>query len=288
MLYMRRLLSFLCLLTASVAAHAESGLWYGVDAVHDFNKRLSMELGIGSRLEDGWSRYTRYDVAGGLDWKALPWLKIGVGYDFIRDYSPEETKVKYKDDDPTQRITGFNVDQSYWRSKHRLFLDITGKLKCGRFTFSLRERYQYTRYAPIDNLEEYKYRYFQEYDDPSEITRPYLPAEMSDGSIRYFELDPERTELENKTAKDKHYLRSRIGIEYNIRHCPLTPFVNYEVANDFGSRLSLVRQRAQAGFDYKVKKGHTLSLAYLYQHGEKEETGDADLHILSVGYKFKF
>ena len=111
---------------------------------------------------------------------------------------------------------------------------------------------------------------------------------MPDGTVRYFELDPERTELEKKSAKDKHYLRSRLSVEYNIRHCPLTPFVSYEVANDLGESLQLVRQRAQAGFDYKIRKGHTLSLAYLYQHGEKEETGDADFHVLSLDYKFKF
>lgn len=286
---MKKHLLALCFIAASGAAHAESGLWYGIDATHDFNKRLALDLSLGSRIEeDGWSRYTRYDVAGGLDWKALSWLKLGIGYDFIRDYSPEEIKVKYKDDDPAQRVTGFNVDESYWRSKHRLFFDITGKLKCGRFTFALRERYQYTRYTPIDNLKEYKYRYRQEYANAAEVPNPYLTAVMPDGTVRYFELDPERTELEKKSAKDKHYLRSRLSVEYNIRHCPLTPFVSYEVANDLGESLQLVRQRVQAGFDYKIRKGHTLSLAYLYQHGEKEETGDADFHVLSLGYKFKF
>ena len=29
-------------------------------------------------------------------------------------------------------------------------------------------------------------------------------------------------------------------------------------------------------------------MAYLYQHGENEDNGDANLHVLSVGYKFKF
>ena len=110
---MKKHLFALCFIAASGAAHAESGLWYGIDATHDFNKRLALDLSLGSRIEeDGWSRYTRYDVAGGLDWKALSWLKLGIGYDFIRDYSPEEIKVKYKDDDPAQRVTGFNVDES--------------------------------------------------------------------------------------------------------------------------------------------------------------------------------
>ena len=47
-------------------------------------------------------------------------------------------------------------------------------------------------------------------------------------------------------------------------------------------------QRLQVGGDYKVNKGHTITMAYLYQHGENEDNGDANLHVLSVGYKFKF
>lgn len=285
---MHRIALLSLLLLSALAAKAESGLWYSIDAAHDFNKRLSTEFSLGSRIEDGWSRYTRYDLAASVSWKALPWLKVGGGYDFIRDYKAEDWTVKYKNDNPDSYVNGFNVDEAFWRSKHRIFLDVSGKLRAGRFTFSLRERYQYTHYAPVDGLKEWKYRYFREYDDPTAIERPYIPYTMPDGSVRYFELDESRTDIERKSAKDRHYLRTRLGVEYNIRHCPLTPFATYEVANDLGKRMDLVRQRVQVGSDYKVKKGHTISLAYLYQHGENEDKGNNDLHVLSVGYKFKF
>ena len=285
---MRRTLLFSLMCLAVFVAKAEGGLWYGIDATHDFNKRLSAEFSLGSRVEDGWSRYTRYDLAASVSWKALSWLKIGGGYDFIRDYNAEEIVTKYKDDNPANRVTGFNVDEAFWRTKHRLFADVTGKWRAGRFTFALRERYQYTRFTPVDGLREWKYRYFREYESPAEIERPYIPYTMADGTVRYFELDESRTDYEEKSAKDRHYLRSRFGVEYNIRHCPFTPFATYEVSNNLGKRLQLVRQRLQVGGDYKVKKGHTVTMAYLYQHGENEDNGDANLHVLSVGYKFKF
>lgn len=284
----RYLLLSLMLLTFSMVK-AESGLWYGIDATHDFNKRLSTEFSLGSRIEDGWSRYTRYDLAASLSWKALDWLKIGGGYDFIRDYNAEEITTKYKDDDPTKYVNGFNVDESFWRSKHRLFVDLTGKLRAGRFTFAIRERYQYTHFAPVGEVKEWKYRYVRQYDSPDEVENPYIPYTMPDGSVRYFELkNADDPELESKKSKDRHYLRSRFGVEYNIRHCPFTPFATYEVSNNFGKRLQLVRQRVQVGGDYKVKKGHTVSMAYVFQHGENEDDGDANLHVISVGYKFKF
>ena len=100
---MRRTILLFLMCLAVFVAKAEGGLWYGIDATHDFNKRLSAEFSLGSRVEDGWSRYTRYDLAASVSWKALSWLKIGGGYDFIRDYNAEETVTKYKDDNPANR-----------------------------------------------------------------------------------------------------------------------------------------------------------------------------------------
>lgn len=294
---MRRIYILFLLFAIFFNAHAqtESGLWLGVDATHDFSKKWSTDISIGGRLEDNWSSFTRYDAALGFDYKPYKWLKLGFGYDFIRDHSSAENSIKFKkntdgsiryDSDGNAVVRGWSRNEAYWRSKHRFYFDVTGKLKAGRFTFSLRERYQYTLYAEANYIQNKFYEEMDE-EDFEDYTGEYFgPYTDKYGDLYYFGFT--EADEDTKNVKHKHYLRSRLGAEYNIRHCPVTPFANYEIANDLGDGLSVVRHRVQAGIDWKVAKGHNISAAYLFQHGAKEETGDADLHVLSIGYQFKF
>lgn len=307
---------FIILLSAfalSSTAQSESGLWLGADVSYGITDRLGAELEIGGRLEDDFSTFTRYDAALGFDFKATKWLKVGAGYDFIRDYSAGEApSIVYKkdpnspdglrhDSDGNLVVNGFNAESDYWRTKHRAYLDLTEKWKAGRFEFSLRERYQYTRYAPVGDVE-FKYRDELERQPALGYISPwagshadYVPAGAESfvgpyvdeyGDSYWYGL----TDVDGKKAKDKHYLRTRLAIDYNIRHCPVTPFVSYEPAFDLGDSFSVVRQRFTVGVDCNLtaNKQHALSVAYLYQHGAQEEAGNADLHILSIGYKFSF
>lgn len=293
---MRKTLLLLLSATAlGASAQSESGLWLGADVSYDITRRLGAEFELGTRFEDDFSRLTRYDAALGIDYKLLPWLKLGAGYDFIRDYSPGEAPtIVYKkdanspdglrhDSDGNLVVNGYNAEASYWRTKHRVYLDATGKWKAGRFSFSLRERYQFTAYAPVSDVE-LRYRDELEERDLSSYSGPYAgPYVDSEGDSYWYGL----TNIRSKDAKSKHYLRSRLAVDYNIRHCPLTPFASYEIANDLGDAFSIVRHRATVGFDWTLtrNKQHTLSLAYAYQHGAHEEVGNSDLHIISLGYK---
>lgn len=301
---MRRTLTALSTLFAlGATAQSQSGLWLGADASYDINRRLATEIELGTRLEDDFNRFTRYDAAIGFDYKALPWLKVGAGYDFIRDYNAGETEVLYRlgpdnkpdlDSDGNRIVKGVNIDEPAWRTKHRLYVDLTEKCRFGRFTFSLRERYQYTRITPT---EVYEWRFRDEYDADeysSFITRYpdqgqfFGPLVGDDGEDYYYRLGKDG--FDTKKAKDRHYLRTRLAVNYNIRRCPLTPFASYELANDLGDAFSIVRHRVTAGFDLNLtrNKQHALSLAYLYQNGAQEEAGQADMHIITLGYKFSF
>ena len=90
-----------------------------------------------------------------------------------------------------------------------------------------------------------------------------------------------------RKAKNVHYLRSRLQMSYNIRHCPLEPFVSYEFSNDLGNALHLDKTRLMAGSDWKINKKHTLSVAYVYQNGADDDASN-DIHVIDIGYKFKF
>lgn len=297
----KHLLTLSALFALSAAAQndvgsssSEGALWLGADASYDITSDLEAGLEVGGRLEDDFSTFTRYDAALGLSYKPLKWLKLGGGYDFIRDYSAGEVEERFRQSTtvPGKLVfNGFNVTDDYWRTKHRLYFDLTEKWKVGRFGFSLRERYQYTHYAEVDGVVR-KYR--DEYDE-NEYERlvqqgaspaDFMPRVDDEGDCYWYALD----RIDGKNAKDKHYLRTRLAVDYNIRRCPVTPFVSYELANDLGDAFGIVRHRAMAGFDCNLTKSkqHVLTVAYLYQHGAKEESGNADLHVVSIGYKFSF
>lgn len=296
---MRKLFAILTLLPVlSAEAQNEGGLWLGTEVDYDVTSRFGAEFALGARLEDDWSRFTRYDAGLGLDLKATRWLKLGVGYEFARDNSyVEHTEIVYKKDPSSPDgikynssgypvVNGFNVDMPYWRTKHRINFDLIEKWKLGRLAFSLRERYLFAYNAEVNDCE-YKYRDELEADDLADYTQPYYgPYVDEDNDSYWYGLD----RITGKSAKKRHYLRTRLGVEYNIRRCPVTPFAACEISNDLGESFAFDRHRVTAGFDWNLtrNKQHMLSLAYLYQHGAQEESGDNDLHIVSVSYKFSF
>lgn len=314
---MRKVLSLL-LFPVALGASAQSagGMWLGAEADYDITSRLGAELSVGGRIEDNFDRLTRYDAGLGVTYKALRWLKVGVGYDFARDYSlGEPLQLVYKkgkgdvttneyghlvdangkpvnadgvriDSNGDPIVNGYNEETTYWRTKHRFTFDLTEKWKVGRLTFSLRERYLLSRNLSVDGCE-YKYREELEESDLAGYAGPYIGPYVDQANDSYwYGLD----RIEGKSAKTKHDLRTRLAIDYNIRRCPVTPFVSYEISNDLCDRFAIERHRVTGGIDWNftADKRHALSLAYLYQHGAQEETGDTDLHIISVGYKFSF
>lgn len=74
----------------------------------------------------------------GVTYKPLSFLKVGVGYTLINPY---KINKELSDD---SYYTGF------WAPRHRFMADVTGTLKAGLFSFSLRERLQLTHNADDD------------------------------------------------------------------------------------------------------------------------------------------
>lgn len=270
------------LLTAIVAfaglntAQADDfGLWGDLAVQKNITKRFSVDAGIDLRAENELKDFTRIGAGVGLGFKATKWLSFGAGYTFLHDYNLSETKPSYKKDGTTFR--GYNVDDAYWRNKHRAAFDVSGAIPVGRFTITVRERYQYTHYVAT-NTQRTKYR--------SEITD--LDGWTGDVyTICGRHFSSMEQEKDAKGAKDKHYLRSRFGLEYNIRHCAWTPYATYEFSNDLSHQLHLDKQRLTVGAEWKITKQHRLDLAYVYSNGADDDN-NSDCHALSIGYKFKF
>lgn len=262
--------------TLPIAAHHEGGAWFEAAAEKNLSSRFSVEGALGHRLEDNFSQPSRWDASIGLSYKATPWLKLSGGQIFIRDYNAEEATPKYNN---AGQINGYNVDAPFWRNKLRSYFDATLKHKFSkRWSISLRERYQYTHNLSTTAVES-KYR------------SPLANNPGHTGAVYTYngtDFTKRTEEVENKRSRNRHYLRSRIGVEYDIKGLPLDPYFTYEMTNNLTEKLSVVRHRFTLGTDWKITKKHVLSMGYLYQTGTIDKGVKGHLHVLDIGYKFKF
>lgn len=273
---LRRGLIALAAVTMFAPAIAQSGddfgIWTDISAEKKLNKQFSVEGGVGFRAENDLASFTRWDVSLGLGYKPIKGLKFSAGYVYMYDRSLQEVKERYNS---RGEINGYNVDHGYWRSKHRGWFDVTGKVGFGRFSVSLRERYQYTHTMATKTMRD-KYR------DPKQPGFNGTPHEM--GGMEFMTF---RQEMDQKGHKNAHYLRSRLLVSYNVRGVPLEPFVSYELSNSLTDGFSLDKRRFSVGADYKIKKKYKISLAYLYQNGADDDSAD-DIHVIDLGFKVEF
>ena len=260
------------LATTPLFAGDNFGIWTGLGAEKSLTDRFSVDAGVDFRSGNNLENAERWSGTLGVGFKINKYLKLGAGYVYIYDYEGQEDKVNYTN---KGKVNGYNVDHGHWRSKHRGFFDVTGSLKAGRLKFSLRERYVYTHSVKMD------------------VNRTRFRNKAQGGYVG--ELYPWHGEdfmnmdqvVDYKPGKDKHQLRSRVKVEYNIPKCSFDPFVSYEFANDLGDGLDLDRTRLVVGTDWKITKQHVISVGYLFQQGTDGKHEGAK-HVLDLGYKFKF
>ena len=267
MFFKKIFLLLVSLLALPALAQSDLGLWTGLTFEKEFGKRFSLDAGVDFRAAENITRESRWAASLGAGYKVNKHLKLGAGYIFITDRNPWEYKVNYNDEG---EMKGYNVDHAYWRNKHRAFFEATGKVKAGRFSFSLRERYQFTHFV-ADSTERDRYRGVVTSDYPGKQYNGYAYSE---------------TVMDHKGSKNRHYLRSRLKVEYDIRKCPLTPIVSYEVYNNLSEGFDLDKSRLSAGLEWKVTKKVNISAAYLFQTGADDDS-DGDEHIIDIGFKFE-
>ena len=275
-------LALFAALALPATADDEFGLWGDIAGEHNFSKQFSTTFSVGARANDNLGSVSRIDFGVGAKYKLNKNLSFGAGYTFIEQHRLRRVKTKAEtysaiDSDGNvyteSEVYGYNVSESFWRPKHRVYIEAQGKVDVDRFTFALRERYQFTRFGK-KTYNQYKYR-----DDAAESADYYF-----DGSDTYYLSS---TDVDTANARSTHYLRSRIGVDYDIAHCKVDPFASFEFFNNLSDGFHLDKWRLTIGADWKICKGHTLTAAYVYTHGS-EGDDDPNLHAVSIGYKFKF
>ncbi len=193
---MKRVKYFLPVIMAAVLSlpgtglSAQSGIRFigSGDLSFKLGKKLEAELGQELRVADNFSSLERLETSAALSWKLSKYLKAGGGYVFIY-------QNRYDDG---------------WEKRHRFYGQLTGLIKPGRFTISLRERFQSTSRVGVEatsaraNPKMYlRSRAMCEYDIRKSPFSPYISAEY------YLTLnDPVKNELTK--------IRYTIGTNFRI------------------------------------------------------------------------
>lgn len=231
-----------CLVASLSAVNAQS-LWTSAEAKYKINKKFGVFAEGEFRSTDELKATARWNLSTGADYRIFKSLKVSAGYVYIRQR--EATEITKKG----------NIIPAYWQPKHRGFFDLTGSYNWNRFTFSLRERYQYT------------YRVGQS-----------VPKFDDDGVTRKKD--------EVISSKSKHILRSRVGIDYNIRKSRFTPYATCEFYNSLSDGFGIDKIRYTVGTDYRFNKHNTVSLYYRYI--SQDDSDDVRGNVIGAGYQFKF
>lgn len=80
-----------------------------------------------------------------------------------------------------------------------------------------------------------------------------------------------------------HFLKYRASVDYDIRKCKLTPFLQVEAYHELTDNY-LYKMRYGAGLQYSIFKNNTISLEYKFDYYLKEYLNN---HILCIRYKIK-
>lgn len=313
-----KLKSFILLtamLLSSASSFAQKDNDFGADLSVEVEKKIKPGLNVSFeaeyRTQDDSKKTERIDLALGASYRIFQTrdkkfnIKLNGGLEYMRQYKLSETEAynKQKDKyDYYDKTTGYELDiedeafneslynrtykgynvksgtqttDPYWRNRLRASAGASFSYKPNkRWTFSLKETMQYNRYFSADSVDRYrtyaetKYRYN---DDDELYARPTENVE-NEYDAKYVE------------AKNRWVLRNKIGVEYNIKNLPLTPFFNA----DWGVGLTekSLKQKYTVGMDFSIDKQNKLSMWYRYTHEHDDD--DTNGHLVGLGYKLEF
>lgn len=216
-------------------------LWTSAGMKMDFGKTWGLNAEVEYRTHNGLSSTERITFGVGGEYK-MKHFKFDAGYKYLEGHTLDETTKKN------------NIIPAYWIGRHRAYVSAVGKLKLGRFEFSLRERYQYTHRLG-----------------------KWVPKYAADGVTA--------KDDEWVSPKDRHILRSRLACDWNIRKSRFTPFASVEFYDDLSSKFALEKIRYTLGTDIKLNKKNRLEVFYRFVQGI--ETGTENIHAIGIGYSFR-
>lgn len=236
----------LALLVPHTVLADDYGLVIDAGVEKKFNKKFTLTGLAEFQSRNTFRTVDRVSVRVGGKYRLNSWLRAEAAYQFIVVNNREH--LSYNKDGSYN-----NWRPSFWGTRHRATAALVASVDLGRFNVSLRERYQYT----------------------------YRP----EATTTRYDFDNEWFEDCTVKSKHDHVLRSRVKVQYNIRHCKFTPHVSAEIyTSDVYDKTKLA-----VGGSYTLKKHHGFVLEYQHEllNRTQHPSSIAKQHIVA-GYTYKF
>jgi len=283
---------------------------------------LSVELEGEMRTQDNTRQTERWTIGARVNYRLYQTLdrrfslKTGLGFEYMWLHRMNETTAFHKvaehyttvmneEGVDEEMINGYNermgnkYTSMYWRNRHRTSLSFTGTYSPSkRWSFSLRETFQYAHYCSTDSIPRMRYNTtyhkWRETGDFDADGQPlYYDANQwginGDGD-EYLNPDAvavpfmDENNKSPRKSKDRVVLRSKFTVKYNVKGIPLEPYVSI----DYGAGLNYTANKWKflVGTEYRINKIHELNLFYRFSHEDDDDEPNG--HMLGVGYKFNF
>ncbi len=214
-------------------------------------KNLSLEAGLQLRLNNDLGSVDRFQTSFGAEYEVCKYFNVGVDYALINNYD--------------------HIVRDWEKPRHRLNVNLEGRVQVGRVELSLRERLQTTfRTDSVNRFEK---------PQSELILRSRLMAEYS---IRHSKWSP--------------YVLFEL---HNTLNAPQV-VANYKEA-EFSTDNYVTRYRAGVGAKFRISRNHRLDFYYYFDYDRgynidyKGNKGDLKgylqenefRHIFGISYKFK-
>ena len=215
------------------------GIWGEVRAEKELGTRWDVGAEMTYRSRDNLKSSDRWGFGIDATYKIAPWLKASAGYVLLEDHNYKENN------DGT-------IYADYWGTRHRFNVSLTSSATWKQFTFSLRERWQYT------------YR-------PEKTAQRYYTGTGDDAGEKVY------------SGKGKNVWRNRVQVKMKLSKV-VRPYVNAEsyVAT------SLEKMRYNVGTEIVLDKHNSFDVKYIYQHSCGQGDGEPDRHVIGIGYTYNF
>lgn len=284
-------------LTCEVSAQSDNdfGLDFSLKGQHKMlNKRMTLGVEAGYRTQDNTRRPDRVSLGAELSYKLIDkkrWgLKVEGGYTHLWVNKLAECETHYDFYNPVyddgeldgyekvdeqdfigeanggvKEEDGYNTTSRFWQNRDRgvVSFQLSYKPK-KRWSYSWAEGIQYSRYHHTYTS---RAKWRQNDDDDWYKKR----TEWSD-TVKY------------SKAKDRLVLRSKLGVEYNVKGIPINIFANGEYG--CGLNYKANKFKLTGGANYTIMKTHEIELFYRFKTEDDDEEPDG--HFIGLGYTFKF
>jgi len=246
----RRLLAFLAFILLLpifyplFAQNTDNALWTTVDIKKKFNHGIALNFEEEYKMRENFSNTDKFETTIDLSWKPLSFLKGGIAYCRI-DYNHPAN----------------NNNAEYWELRHRYIAYLMGSYDIGRFSLSLKEKFQQTNRVGVDasvnksnptNVIRSKFEV--DYNIKKSSFTPYASVEV------FYTLNEPNGAQDPAATKMVTEIRNAIGVEYSIRknlaveagylYCIAKDWDKNALGNNMGGYLSGYTNALTLGLSY--------------------------------------